>query len=104
MKFIDLWQVAEQHIPFVFQGRGDEVAELRVVQLCEITLERHKTKKKEDKIVQLGPICRVKLSLTINWPLWMIRLNYGANNHYNNYVIIKQSAVDAQTIRVKACQ
>lgn len=34
----------------------------------------------------------------------MNRLNYGANNQYNNYVIIKQSAVNAQTIRVEACQ
>lgn len=39
VKLINLWQVSKQHVPFVLQGRRDEVAELRVSQLCKITLE-----------------------------------------------------------------
>ena len=39
VEFINLWQVAEQHIPLVLQRGRDEVAELRVIQLGKVALQ-----------------------------------------------------------------
>lgn len=49
VKFIYLRQVAKQHVSFVLQGWGDEVAEFRVVQLCEITLGTRVKRREEEK-------------------------------------------------------
>lgn len=59
VKFIYLRQVAKQHISFVFKGRGDEVAQFRVVQLCQITL---------------GWGGRTDTALSLS--LWMMRTNW----------------------------